>query len=488
MVLFGGTHEARRDAHLNNGVCRRRGDGGSRGDESDSSVGIADDEDPDAADRAWHLEHEVPFVSLGGTFELGGCDFTRVERRAATCGTCQKKFSAFASARCYSKIWSNWIATERERKKENTRRASLREREKEREARTAQVKNDLAQVHSYNHRALGMHGTTCAAKEARRREDVARDAERASWGGEISQTAAFGTREVTVTFSRCLVGPEEKKGCKCGECGAVLSFATQSVCIKHIKAKHAPAAFVAEAAADDARKEAEKSLGSKGKAVMNSFFTKSKARGALDIVARDARKAEIDAARNADEPPPPPPPPLARALPSFFTSRSPAAKLRTIIQWNSKSTLSLGGGILNSRKVSRSSESCWNRPRETTSRRTVLRFRRIVRVVDALSDDDDREIERRARSVTLQKRSSESYWNRLRERDVATRETSWRRTQTWHDLDFYAAQAAGSLRCAGHDAAPAHRLHRRVGVPFGVQGRRVAAVALRERADARHRL
>ena len=140
MVLFGGTHEARRDAHLNSGARRRRGDGGSRGDESDSSVGIADDEDPDAADRAWHLEHEVPFVSLDGTFELGGCDFTRVERRAATCGTCQKKFSAFTSARYYSKMWSNWIATERERERKHSARVPEREGERERGTHSASQK------------------------------------------------------------------------------------------------------------------------------------------------------------------------------------------------------------------------------------------------------------------------------------------------------------------------------------------------------------
>ena len=80
------------------------------------------------------------------------------------------------------------------------------ERVKERGTHSAS-QNYLAQAHSHNHCALDVHGTTCAANEARRREDVVLDAERASWRGEISQTAAFGTREVTVMFSRCLVGP-----------------------------------------------------------------------------------------------------------------------------------------------------------------------------------------------------------------------------------------------------------------------------------------
>ena len=31
--------------------------------------------------------------------------FTRAERSAATCGTCRRKFSAFASVEYYSKIW-----------------------------------------------------------------------------------------------------------------------------------------------------------------------------------------------------------------------------------------------------------------------------------------------------------------------------------------------------------------------------------------------
>ena len=84
LFCLGTRTKTRRNARLNNGVCRRRGDGWSHSGESDSSVGIADDEDLDAADRAWHLQHEVQFVSLDGTFELGGCDFTRAERRAAT--------------------------------------------------------------------------------------------------------------------------------------------------------------------------------------------------------------------------------------------------------------------------------------------------------------------------------------------------------------------------------------------------------------------
>ena len=53
-----------RAPELNSGLCRRRGDGGSRGNESDSSFDIAGDEGPDAANRARHVEHEVPFVSL----------------------------------------------------------------------------------------------------------------------------------------------------------------------------------------------------------------------------------------------------------------------------------------------------------------------------------------------------------------------------------------------------------------------------------------
>ena len=86
------------------------------------------------------------------------------------------------------------------------------------------------------------------------------------------------------------------------------------VCVEHIRAKHVPVAFAAETATDDACEEAEQSLGSKGKAAMNSFFTKSKASGALGIVTRDARKTETFTARKADEPPPP----LARAPPSFL--------------------------------------------------------------------------------------------------------------------------------------------------------------------------
>ena len=50
--------------------------------------------------------------------------------------------------------------------------------------------------------------------------------------------------------------------------------------------------------------------------------------------------------------------------------------------------------------------------RERRSRRTVLRFRRTARVVDALLGEYERELERRARCVALQK-SSRNRSNRI---------------------------------------------------------------------------
>ena len=140
-------------------VLQRRDDaggdaGGDAGDDAGDDVEMEVDDSADLAkiaqDRQWHSLRHMPFVYVGGSFELDGYPFTRTEERMASCRTCSHTFNMYA----------------------------------------------------YHKRALTDHGRACTRKEVRRTDAAA---SRDEWSGTLECKVQFGGENedlVQCTFTK----------------------------------------------------------------------------------------------------------------------------------------------------------------------------------------------------------------------------------------------------------------------------------------------